>query len=66
VKLKAKPMPIQHAIWKIGETPEMLPVSALAKEQILEDMITADAAFNNVEEGLEKTIREMQQTLNLT
>jgi hypothetical protein len=44
----------------------MLPVSALAKEQILEDMITADAAFNNVEEGLEKTIREMQQTLNLT
>jgi hypothetical protein len=35
-------MPIQHAIWKIGPKPEMLPTSALAKEQILEEMIAAD------------------------
>jgi hypothetical protein len=35
-------MPIQHAIWKVSPTPEMLQASALAKEQILEDMIVAD------------------------
>jgi hypothetical protein len=35
-------MSIQHAIWKVGPPPEMLSTSALAKEQILEDMIVAD------------------------
>jgi hypothetical protein len=35
------PMPIQHAIWKVGTTPEALTVSKLATEKDLEDMITA-------------------------
>jgi hypothetical protein len=34
-------MPIQHAIWKFGATPEALTVSKLATEKDLEDMITA-------------------------
>ena len=34
-------MPIQHAIWKVGATPEPLIVSKLATEKELEDMITA-------------------------
>ena len=34
-------MPIQHAIWKVGATPEALTVSKLATEKDLEDMITA-------------------------
>jgi hypothetical protein len=35
-------MPIHHAIWKVGTKPEPLGESALAKEQLLEDMIVAD------------------------
>jgi hypothetical protein len=35
-------MPIQHAIWKIGETPAPLVTSRLASEQQLEDMIVRD------------------------
>ena len=34
-------MPIQHAIWKVGATPEALTISKLATEKDLEDMITA-------------------------
>ena len=34
-------MPIQHAIWKVGATPEALTVSKLAIEKDLEEMITA-------------------------
>lgn len=34
-------MPIQHAIWQVGATPEALTVSKLATEKDLEDMITA-------------------------
>jgi hypothetical protein len=34
-------MPIQHAIWKVGATPEALTVSKLATEKDLGDMITA-------------------------
>lgn len=33
-------MPIHHAIWKVGATPEALTVSKLATEKDLEDMIT--------------------------
>lgn len=32
-------MPVQHAIWKVGDKPEPLTVSQLASEQKLEDMI---------------------------
>ncbi|KPF48324.1 nuclease [beta proteobacterium AAP121] len=35
-------MPIQHAIWKIGDTPAPLITSRLASEQQLEDMIVRD------------------------
>ncbi|BAZ94609.1 nuclease [Thiohalobacter thiocyanaticus] len=35
-------MPIQHAIWKVGEAPVALPTSHLASEQQLEDMIVTD------------------------
>ncbi|HVU39037.1 MAG TPA: hypothetical protein VHC95_11935 [Opitutales bacterium] len=35
-------MPIDHAIWKIGEKPEALPVAKLTSEQLLETMIVAD------------------------
>jgi len=35
-------MPIQHAIWKIGDTPAPLITSRLASEQRLEDMIVRD------------------------
>ena len=36
-------MPIQHAIWKVGATPEALTVSKLATEKDLEEMIAARA-----------------------
>lgn len=32
-------MPIQHAIWKVGEKPEPLTASQLASEQKLDEMI---------------------------
>lgn len=35
-------MPIQHAIWKVGEKPEPLTASQLASEQKLEEMIVRD------------------------
>jgi hypothetical protein len=35
-------MPIQHAIWKIGHTPEPLTPGRLASEEHLEDMIVRD------------------------
>ena len=35
-------MPIQHAIWKIGDAPAPLITSRLASEQQLEDMIVRD------------------------
>lgn len=35
-------MPIKHAIWTVGDQPNRLPVSQLATEQLLEDMIEND------------------------
>ena len=35
-------MPIQHAIWKVGDRPKPLPVGRLASEQKLEEMIVSD------------------------
>ena len=35
-------MPIKHAIWTVGEKPTALPVTRLATEQSLEDMIEND------------------------
>ena len=35
-------MPIQHAIWKVGDTPQPLSASQLASEQKLEEMIVRD------------------------
>lgn len=35
-------MPIQHAIWKVGETPSSLTVTNLGSEQLLESMIVKD------------------------
>jgi hypothetical protein len=35
-------MPIQHAIWKVGEKPVPLSAGRLASEQALEEMIVAD------------------------
>ena len=34
-------MPVQHAIWKVGESPAALPTAVLVSEQQLEDMIVA-------------------------
>lgn len=35
-------MPIKHAIWTVGDQPTPLPVTRLATEQLLEDMIERD------------------------
>ena len=35
-------MPIQHAIWKVGDKPVLLVTSKLASEQKLEEMIISD------------------------
>jgi hypothetical protein len=35
-------MPIQHAIWKVGDKPSALSASLLASEQKLEEMIVSD------------------------
>lgn len=32
-------MPIKHAIWTVGDKPTPLPITRLATEQVLEDMI---------------------------
>ena len=37
-------MPIQHAIWKIGDQPLPLSASRLASEQQLEEMIVRDSS----------------------
>jgi hypothetical protein len=34
-------MPIRHAIWTVGQTPQELRLSRLPSEQVLEEMITA-------------------------
>lgn len=36
-------MPIQHAIWQVGNTPAPLKVRTLANEKLLEDMIAHDS-----------------------
>ena len=36
-------MPIQHAIWRVGDKPVPLSASRLPSEQILEDMIVSDS-----------------------
>ncbi len=38
-------MPIQHAIWKVGEKPESLNASQLASEQKLEEMIVREPSI---------------------
>ena len=38
-------MPIQHAIWKIGDQPTPLSVCRLPSEQQLEDMIVGDSSI---------------------
>ncbi|WP_159340168.1 MULTISPECIES: nuclease [Leclercia] len=35
-------MPVHHAIWRVGETPQPLTISKLASEQLLEKMILND------------------------
>lgn len=35
-------MPVQHALWKVGQRPEALEVSRLPNEQVLEEMIVKD------------------------
>ncbi len=35
-------MPIKHAIWTVGDKPTPLPITRLATEQLLEDMIEID------------------------
>lgn len=35
-------MPIQHAIWQVGDQPAPLASSKLASEQLLEDMIVRE------------------------
>src|SRR5688572_7242076 len=35
-------MPVRVALWKVGTQPALLAEAALAKEQLLEDMIVAD------------------------
>ena len=38
-------MPIRHAIWKVGQTPEALVESSLGKEALLEQMIAVDPSI---------------------
>lgn len=38
-------MPIKHAIWKVGDRPQLLPRAKLASEQTLEDMIVRDPSI---------------------
>jgi hypothetical protein len=42
-------MPIKHAIWKVGQKPAPLNSSALASEQLLEDMIVAEPKMLSAE-----------------
>jgi hypothetical protein len=45
-------MPIQHAIWKVGEKPTPLSTSKLASEQMLEEMIVTDPRILSSDEVL--------------
>lgn len=38
-------MPVQHAVWRVGEPPTRLEAGKLASEQLLEDMIVADPSI---------------------
>ena len=38
-------MPVHHAIWRIGENPQPLPISKLTSEQLLEKMILNDPSI---------------------
>lgn len=38
-------MPVNHAIWKVGKSPEPLPVCRLPTEKMLEDMIVASPSI---------------------
>jgi hypothetical protein len=38
-------MPIQHAIWKVGDNPQPLAASQLVIEQKLEEMIVRDPSI---------------------
>lgn len=42
-------MPIQHAIWTVGDTPKSLTVGRLPNEQLLEDMIVRDPRILSAE-----------------
>ncbi len=42
-------MPVEHAIWKVTETPKRLAESALDSEQMLEDLIFKDIGILNDE-----------------
>lgn len=39
-------MPIEHALWKVGEKPEPLEVAELDSEFDLEEMISQDMAIS--------------------
>ena len=38
-------MPIQQAIWTVGDTPTLVPSGELATEQVLEEMIVRDSSI---------------------
>ncbi|HAS1939588.1 TPA: DUF91 domain-containing protein [Enterobacter asburiae] len=38
-------MPVHHAIWRVGETPQPLPISKLASEKLLQKMIIQDPSI---------------------
>lgn len=42
-------MPINHAIWKVGQAPQPLPLTRLPTEKLLEDMIIASPAILSTE-----------------
>ncbi len=42
-------MPIQHAIWIVGDNPKQLTVGRLPNEQLLEDMIIRDPRILSTE-----------------
>lgn len=45
-------MPMQHAIWKVGDKPTPLSTSRLASEQKLEEMIVNDPRILSNDEVL--------------
>ena len=42
-------MPVQHAIWEVGDSPKPLAYSRLESEQLLEDMIVAEPSILSTE-----------------